>query len=136
MHGFIVGIFILVLNFGSLIYIANYSKYDGRYIPYLDLIIIKAKYSTMDDIDYTIEHEKGHLIWFRDLDEKLKEEFTNMSLGYINNDETYHCFLGYKDDVEEDFADSYMYYKMGDSFIFSDCFEKLDYFDKIIRIIG
>ena len=120
---------LVIVSFGIFGY--GYWFFDGfagRYVASWNLILINVDNVNLSNLDYVVQHEWGHVIWNNELNETQREQYTEIALKYKNDSDSY-CFLGYDDLIKEDFADSYYIYQKGDSFMFWECWDKMQFFE-------
>jgi len=88
---------------GSMIYI--YIGHGGIYFPPTDMVMFYGKGYSADELHYIADHEIGHHVWFRDLNDNQRERYIN-----IYNDSNYYITEYSKTTVEENFAEEYAFY--------------------------
>jgi len=93
--------------FGSMVYI--YVGHGGIYFPPTDMVMFYGKGYTADELHYIADHEIGHHVWFRDLNDNQRERYIN-----IYNDSNYYITEYSKTNAEENFAEEYAFYRACD----------------------
>ena len=89
--------------FGSLVYI--YIGHGGIYFPPTDMVMFYGKNYSPDELHYIANHEIGHHVWFKYLNDIQRKEYIN-----IFKDSNYFITEYSKTNVEENFAEEYAFY--------------------------
>lgn len=119
-----------ILNIVFLIFFFFYlfplaSEYNGFYYVGLNSISIKPQNLTLYEVRYVVNHEGGHYLWYKCLNQSLKDYY-NTIYWELNKSEEWG-FCNYHSNIYEDFASSYAHYITG----YWNCPAKADYFREL-----
>ena len=125
----ITGVIMVSLVFSMLLLMILFTSVFAKYSHDLNGIYFASFKSTIIKMDIglnesheVLNHEYGHHIWYYKLNLRQKNYYEDISLKTKE-----YCWLGYNNNVREDFADSYAAY-VENTFL---CEEKLKFFEVI-----
>ncbi|MEK6883365.1 MAG: hypothetical protein AABY22_27300 [Nanoarchaeota archaeon] len=130
--------FIIILLIGfivSIVIIPTIIKYEnknlnGYYFHYFndnEIGINMQRNMSMEFLRYIINHEVGHYVWAKCLQNEHKNQYKKLFKILTKN-------CKYKNNVEEDFADSYSYFMTYIYYFQNECVSKDEYFKKLSKI--
>ena len=117
---------ILSLSIFSIVLVYEYRTHTGWYVGLFDIYIVRANIP-IESMKIVSSHEIGHDVWYDRINKSLREEYKLIYEKYSNHTNK-HC--NSRDNVVEEFAESFMYYDYH-NLDFWPCREKFQFFSKL-----